>query len=143
MNLVLASNSPRRKELLKQIGYEFEVIGSNQEEILDNKLTPLENSLNITLKKAYDVLAKTDKTKVIIAADTIVVKDNLIYGKPKNREDAYQMLKTLNGTSHEVITSLVVIYQDKEYKVSSTANVYVDLLSDKEINNYLDQKTVH
>ena len=142
MKIILASKSPRRRELLERLGYNFEVLTSEKEEVLDKNLTPLENSYNISYQKGMDILNKTEGDRIIISSDTMVIKDNGILGKPKSRDDAFKMLKKLNNTSHEVITSIYVfqVINNKvtEYKDYSKALVYVDNLTDSEINNYLD-----
>lgn len=142
MKIILASKSPRRCELLKKIGYNFEVLVSNTKEIQDKNLTPLENCFNISYQKGMNVLKKTKGDRIIISSDTIVVKDNEILGKPKSRVDAFQMLSKLKGTSHEVITTITVfkVLDNKisEYKDYSKALVYVDNLTNEEINAYLD-----
>lgn len=143
MKIILASNSKRRQELLKMLNLPFEVVVSEKEEIQDENLTPLENCFNISLAKGKDVLEKTSGDRIIIACDTIVVKDNKIYGKPKNREEAYNMLKTFSGTSHEVLSCLTVIKvlndQEKIFKDYGKASVYIDLMSDFEIYDWIDK----
>ena len=142
MKLILASASPRRRELLKLLGYDFEIVVSKKEEVFNSKLSLLENSLNISRDKAIEVMGLTEGDRIIISSDTMVVKDDKIYGKPKNRNDAYQMLKTLSGTYHEVYTSLTVIKIENkkktEYQDYTISKVFVDNLSDDEINSYLD-----
>ena len=142
MKIILASKSPRRCELLKKLGYDFLVIASRREEVFNPKLEPLKNCQDVSLNKALDIMKKTDGDRIIISSDTIVLKDNKIYGKPKNRLDAYNMLKSLSGKTHEVITSLTVlkIINNKVEKIEdySRTLVTIDDLSDYEINNYLD-----
>ncbi len=142
MNIILASKSPRRKELLERLGYPFEVIESNWEEVWSNDLSPLDNCFNISLNKGLEVLKKTKGDRIIISSDTIVVKDSKVFGKPKDRNDAYLMLKKLSGSTHEVITTFHVfqVVNDKviEYKDYSKGEVLIDKLSSSEINKYLD-----
>lgn len=142
MKIILASNSPRRRELLEKLGYEFQVIPSLKEEIQDENLTPLENTINISYQKCRDVLNQTEGDRIIISSDTIVTIDNEILGKPRTREEAKLMLKKISGKRHEVITSLTIIkVQDKkieEFQDYSKSLVYVDKLTDTEITNYLD-----
>lgn len=141
MKYILASHSPRRQELLKMINIDYEVIVSDKEEIKDNNLTPLENCINISRQKAIDVKNKTNGDRVIISCDTIVSKDNILYGKPKNYDDAFNMLKLLCGTSHDVISCLTVIYikdnQEEIYQTHGIGTVYIDDMSDSEIDNYI------
>jgi septum formation protein len=106
--IVLASSSPRRELLLKQIGLDFIVYPSNiDEKILSEKISPKEFVLKIALEKARRV-ANIFNEAIIISADTIVVLDGIILGKPKDREDAINMLKRLRGKIHQVFTGIVV-----------------------------------
>ncbi len=142
MKIILASKSPRRCELLKKLGYDFLVVASGREEIFSPNLEPLENCQKVSLNKALDVMEKTEGDRIIISSDTIVLKGNVIYGKPKNRIDAYNMLKSLSGKTHEVITALTVlkIINNKVEKIEdySKTLITIDVLSTNEINNYLD-----
>lgn len=142
VEIILASNSKRRQELLKMINIDYKVISSDINEKLDFSLSPLENCMNISLNKALDVESKTNGDRIIISCDTIVVKDNIIYGKPRDKKDCIRMLKAFKNTSHEVISSLTVIkivnnerivYQDYD-----GAKVFVDDLSDFEMNNWIE-----
>lgn len=131
MRIILASQSKRRQELLKnQLHLDFEVIVSDGDEILDSNLSPLDNCINISYQKAKDVLEKTEGDRIIISCDTIVLKDNKIYGKPKTKEDAYNILKLLSNTSHEVLSCLTVIKVEnnkvEEYKTYGKGIVYID-----------------
>ena len=143
MKIILASKSKRRQELLKMINLEFDIVVSEKDEVKDITLTPLENCINISLDKAIEVKNKTDGDRIIISCDTIVVKDNQIYGKPHSKEEAFDMLKLLEGTSHEVISCLTVIkvLDNKEdiYQRQGKAIVYIDNLTDTEINEWIDE----
>ncbi len=95
MKIILASQSPRRKELLKLIIPKFEIMISNQEEILNGKLSVEEQVTEIAYTKAKNVYDRTEGDRIIIGSDTIVTKNGKIYGKPKNREHAKKMIKEL------------------------------------------------
>ena len=142
MKIILASNSKRRQELLKMMNIDYEVVVSNKEEKIDSKLTPLENCTNISLQKALDIKDKTDGDRIIISCDTIVLKDNKVYGKPKDYKDAFNMLKVLNNTSHEVISCLTVIKieNDREtiIKDYGVGIVYIDNMTDNEISDWIN-----
>lgn len=103
--MILASNSQRRKEILKDAGFKFKVIVSNSDEKSD-KINILERTLDIAEKK-LEKIAKNNTNEFILAADTIVELDGKIFGKPKNREEAYSFLKALSGNTHKVITAYV------------------------------------
>lgn len=138
MGIVLASASPRRSELLKQIGMTFTVRASNVEEIVDETLAPEAVAEQLAQLKAYDI-AKQCPADTVIGADTIVVLDRLILGKPKDELDAKAMLRSLSGTKHQVITGLAVINlaMGKSICVSEVTNVYFKHLSDLEIDEYV------
>lgn len=108
MKIVLASKSPRRIDLLKGLGWKFDVMPSNKPENIDKNLPPCEVAQALSLQKAQDV-ASYVSSSWIIGADTIVVIDDKILGKPKNEDDALVMLSSLKGRVHEVITGVTLI----------------------------------
>ena len=120
MKIILASQSPRRAAILDLAKIEFEVLVSNYEEKIDKQLDISEQSKELAYGKALDVFNNTQGDRTIIGADTIVVKDNKIFGKPKNRAEAIKMLKELENDCHIIYTSLAIIIEDhgeyKEYK---------------------------
>lgn len=142
--VILASGSPRRRELLAQIGIEFDVRVSEQEEIYHSTV-PEEIVKELALLKAEHVAENMQEEeragKVIIGADTVVVQDGRILGKPQGEEDAFRMLKKLQGRSHEVYTGTALLYfEGKEKKTVNRAvktNVYVDAMTEKEIQAYI------
>ncbi|MDK2835534.1 MAG: nucleoside triphosphate pyrophosphatase [Thermosediminibacterales bacterium] len=137
--IVLASASPRRKELLEQMGLRFEVIPSSIEEKEFNYNMPPEMlACKLALLKSEQV-AKQQKNSLVIGADTIVVQDK-VFGKPENKKDAYWMLKSLTGKPHQVITGLAVIDSetgDKKVEYEKTV-VYMRQISDEEIKAYIN-----
>lgn len=149
--VILASGSPRRKELLAQAGIEFEVITSDADET-PVKTIPEEIVMELSARKGEDVYEKVisankidvNKENVIIAADTLVFYKNKRMGKPKDREDAVRMLKDLSDDVHDVITGVTIIYtKDGEKKQTSffeKTEVSVYDLSDEEIEAYVDTK---
>lgn len=144
MRIILASGSPRRKELLQLITSDFEIIVSNIDETLDKNLT-LENQVSeLAYSKAKSVFDKLDGDRIVIGADTIVTKNNEIYGKPKDKANAKEMLKKLleGDRAHEVITGVSVIMQkDNQYQEIKTydkAKVYFTEISDTELDKWVD-----
>ena len=134
--IVLKSNSPRRKEILLNEGYNFIVKPADIDEVIDKNLSPKENTKRIALLKAsYN--KDEDYGKIIIGCDTIVTLDNVIYGKPKDRLDAYNMLKTFSGKKQEVISGVAIIYKELVYNFYVISNVWFKELSDSDINSYL------
>jgi septum formation protein len=106
--IVLASASPRRSDLLKQIGIKFKVLPSNVEETFELHLTPEEAVQKLACKKALDIAGKLRDGTLVIGADTVVVKDGIL-GKPKNEAEACKMLSNLSGQWHEVITGVALV----------------------------------
>ena len=138
-SIVLASGSPRRKQLLEQIDLEFLVIPSQVHEDFDLDLSPEKFVEHYAKEKAKDI-AKAHPDKWIIGADTIVVFNAEILGKPKDREDSFRMLKMLSGNTHQVFTGVSI--QQSKMQVSDTfheyTNVTFNTLDDMVISYYID-----
>jgi septum formation protein len=140
MKLVLASASPRRKELLELVGAKFEIIAGNIEEIIDESLSLTQKIEKLALQKAEAVAQNLYGDFVVIGADTIVELDGEILGKPQNIDDAKRMIRNLSGKSHNVITAIALIPTNTKYKVITTHQVTpvkFKELSEKEIENYV------
>ena len=144
MRIILASQSPRRKELLALIAPKFEVMVSNQEEMFNNTLSVEEQVTEIAYTKAKNVYDRTNGDRIIIGSDTIVTKNGKIYGKPKDRNHAKEMIKELitGEKVHKIITGLSILIEEnwilKEYKTYDTVNVYLKDMTDEEIEKWLD-----
>ena len=136
--MILASNSQRRQEILKDAGFNFRVITSNIEEISD-KENVIERILDIAEKK-LEQIAKNNVNEFILAADTVVELDKNIFGKPKDREEAFKFLKTLSGKIHKVITAYVFKNISKNILIREVVISEVKFfdLDDETINWYLD-----
>lgn len=134
--IVLASQSPRRQELMHQISGSFIVDVPHIDESASLSLPPLEAVRDISKRKGMEV-AKRHHGDLIISADTIVVLDDEIIGKPKDEEDAYKMLKKLSGKMHKVITAFCLIKSDRLYQKSVISEVYFNELSDELIKEYI------
>lgn len=123
-NIILASSSPRRKEILERYNIKFTVIGSEIiEKIIDSE-KPEQVAMSLSYQKAYDI-SRSNPDKIIIGADTIVVYENQILGKPKDIDDALSMLKLLNGKSHNVITGISIIQGSTKLKIVDYENTIV------------------
>ncbi|MBQ7196612.1 MAG: septum formation inhibitor Maf [Synergistaceae bacterium] len=134
--IILASGSPRRRELLKDIGLEFEIYKPDVDESkLENEL-PQDLCLRLSRLKAKSGAEKFPGS-IIIAADTIVVIDKKILGKPHDREDAFRMLKTLQGREHEVITGVSVALNEKIFSHAEHTTVKFISMTDDEIREYV------
>ena len=138
MGIILASQSPRRKELLELAGIEHRVIVSQVDEILDEDLDVAGQVQDLAIQKACAV-AELFPQETIIGADTIVVFGGKILGKPKNEEDAFNMLKSLSGRKHQVMTGVSIINKDKELLTSFVNITEVEFynVTDEWILNYI------
>ena len=108
MEIILASASPRRKEILQNTKLKFEIQKSDIEEVILENESPESMVVRLAYEKVYDV-AQKNKDKLVIGADTIVALDNEVLGKPKDKEEAYQMIKKLSNKTHKVITGISLI----------------------------------
>jgi septum formation protein len=137
--IILASASPRRQELLKQIGLIFEVIPSAIEENIDPNLSPEAVVQEFAHSKAADVADRLAESSVVIGADTIVVHRGRILGKPKDDDEAYKMLKLLEGDEHDVITGYTVIRTGDGKRITGFEKTLVKFrsLADHEIRSYV------
>ena len=136
--IILASQSPRRKQLLEQIGLKFEIDPSNYEEDMTLKMEPAKLAEFLSLGKAKDV-AERHKDAVIISADTIVAVDEEVFGKPKTPERSKYMLEKLSGRAHSVITGFTIIDTETNKQISKSVEtkVYFKNLSEQEIDLYI------
>lgn len=140
MKIILASASPRRKELLELLNVKFKVIPSTIKEITTKKL-PNDIVIDLAKQKANDVKSKVNQDCIIISADTIVVLNNKIMGKPKNQDDAFNMLKALQNNTHSVFTGVYIIIRESniftEYNFYEKTDVTMYKISDENIMNYI------
>ena len=133
----MASKSPRRIELLKMMGVDFEVVVSDAKEVIKPGLTKEQVAMDIALSKAKTV-SKGYQNRVILGFDTIVMIENEILGKPRNQQEARAMLEKLSGHTHTVVTGGAYIYNEEEYLFYDKAEVRFKTLSKEEIEWYLD-----
>lgn len=136
MNIVLASSSPRRKEIMENAGFKFAVREPNVEENLKIKLPPIDLVMKLALKKATAV-SKNSEDEVIIGADTIVCIDGKNIGKPTNADEAKLMLEQLSGRLHRVYTGVAIIAKDRQETFFVQAKVNFRELSPETIQNYI------
>lgn len=140
MELILASNSPRRKEILQSLGYSFKVIPSLFDES-SVKFLIKDTAKELAYLKAKEVFDREKREDIVVlGADTIVLLEDKILGKPKNRQEAFIMLKSLSNKTHLVITGYAFIYKDKEIKGEVVSEVTFNDLTDKFINEYINNK---
>ena len=137
--IILASQSPRRKQLLEWAEVPFEIIVQETDESYPADLPVAAVAVHIAKNKALAIQQSKDISIPILAADTIVVLNNEIIGKPKDREDAINILTKLSGQKHSVITGVVILYQDKEIAFADTTDVEFYDLTYKELCFYVDK----
>ena len=137
--LVLASASPRRRELLSKIGLKFDIVPSKYDEKLDSDDFTYEKIEKIALCKAQDIMDKVSKDAIIISADTVVVLDGKILGKPHSKQDAFDMISALSGKTHEVITAIAMIDMKNEKTIcrSQSTKVKFRKIETAEIEYYV------
>ena len=143
MRVILASKSPRRKELLSMITTDFEVIVSASDENVQEDLKPSEKVIEIAKQKAQDIFASQEGDVVVLGSDTIVVGDNdEILGKPKDYDDAVRMLMSLSNKTHKVMTGVSIISRKngviEETNFCDIADVHVKELTREEIDKWLE-----
>ncbi len=139
IDIVLASASPRRREILSQVGLRFRVNPSDCEEII--KFTdPAMIVAQLSKDKASCVALKEPAESIVIGADTVVVSKGKILGKPKDREDAFLMLSELRNSCHSVYTGVTIIHNQNMKSFVCETKVYICDMTDEEIYSYIDTK---
>ncbi len=137
LHIVLASQSPRRQQLLKEAGFSFRLFTKDVEETYPAELPVTEVAAYLALKKGIPIIEHLQTDEVGITADTIVVLDNDILGKPKDEAQAFDYLSRLSGKVHEVITGVALHTRTKQQAFSVSTKVYFRKLSDEEIRYYI------
>ena len=135
MNLILASQSPRRRELLGLTGLPFIVRAADIDETMDSGRAPFDEVARVSRLKAEAVARKPED--VVIAADTIVVCEGEVLGKPRNEADAFRILSLLSGRHHEVMTGMTVVCGDKVITHTEVTKIHFRELSPEEIRAYI------
>jgi len=135
--IILASGSPRRKQLLTEAGIFFTVRTKPTDESFPEDMNVYQVAEFLARKKAAAFLDELACDQLIIAADTVVIHNNEILGKPSSPEEAFHMLKRLSGQTHEVITGVCLLGKNHEEHFSDRTTVSFRILSDKQINYYL------
>lgn len=136
MKILLASNSPRRKELLTNLGYDFEVVSIDCDENYSATLA-VENIAEFLSELKSNSFRNLENDEVLVTADTIVAINNEVLGKPKNEIHAREMLRKLSGKTHQVFTGITIRNNIKAVSKTDVALVEIDDLSDEEIDFYL------
>jgi septum formation protein len=135
--IILASNSPRRKEILTTAGIPFTVEPANIEEKIDEQIRPMDVPVSLAKQKARYIYDKHPEC-LVIGADTIVLAEGQILGKPVDHRDAKRMLDLLNGKKHMVITGIYMISKEKSKELSVVTEVEFSQMTDSEIEEYIN-----
>ena len=137
--IILASSSPRRKQLLEWAEVPFEIMVEPVEETFPEGLNSTDAAMHIALKKALAVKAIVNDNRTIVAADTVVVLKDKIIGKPKDREDAIAILMQLQGNTHDVITGVAVLKEDRQITFADVTKVAFNALTEEQLGFYVDK----
>ncbi len=142
MKIILASGSPRRRDLMELAKIDYECMVSSFDEKVDTDLSYEEQSQEIAYGKAKDIFENTQGDRTIIGADTLVIVEEKQFGKPQNREEAIQMLRMLQGRAHFIYTSIAILIEEqgkyKEYKELHKVKVFIREMTEEEIEAYVD-----
>ncbi|UZT96355.1 Maf family protein [Chryseobacterium fluminis] len=138
MKILLASQSPRRKELLSQLGFEFEVVKIDCEEIVPDHIKVGDSAAYLSELKAA-AFGVPEKGEILLTADTVVAIDNQFLGKPDHEDEAREMLRLLSGKVHQVYTGITIKTCDKSITETDMAEVEFDTITDTEIDYYIRQ----
>lgn len=138
MQVILASKSPRRQELLKHIISNFEIEVKEIEEVFPATMSKVKVPEYLAELKGDAFKENLKPNQLIITSDTVVVLNDFIYGKPKDRDDALRILTILSGNVHQVITGVSILTANKKYTFSNTTNVHFKKLTFEQISYYVD-----
>lgn len=136
MKLLLGSNSPRRRELLQSLGFQFETVSIDCDEVFPDNLAP-ENIAGYLSELKANAFGTLEKDAVLLTADTVVAIENTVLGKPKNQEDAKEMLMQLSGKTHEVYTGISFKTTEKLLTLTDVAHVEFAEIKEEEIDFYI------
>lgn len=138
MSIILASNSPRRRELLAQIGIrDFQILSPDVDETVEPGLSPARMVETLSLRKAQAAAGRAGAEDLILAADTVVALDGRVLGKPRDQEDAFAMLSALSGREHRVYTGVTVLRGGQAATEHEETAVAFRALSPEEIRDYI------
>ena len=136
MKLILGSNSPRRKELLSELGFDFETRPSNVDETIPIEWNPIEAPRLLAIRKAESYQLKPDQ--VVMTADTMVINNKIILNKPNDRKEAIKMIESLSGKTHQVVSGFCIRSNDKLFSDTDSVEVQFLEINRSEIEYYVD-----
>ena len=137
MKIILASKSPRRKEILETMGVKFEIDVADVDESVEETLSPIEAVCEISKRKAEKVAERRSGEEIVVSADTVVVIDGKIIGKPRDEEDAFNIIKSLSARTHEVYTGFTVSGNGKTKTDFEVTKVHFKELCEDDIRRYV------
>ena len=135
--LILASASPRRKQILTNAGYDFDIVTSDKEGEIDKITPPDKFAVRCAINKGEDVFSKVEGDVVVLSADTVVALDGKIFGKPQDKADAERMLRLLSGKTHEVITGYAILSKNMRQTGKVVTMVTFNSLTEDVLGGYL------
>lgn len=138
IKLILASKSPRRQSLIESLGFPFEVRLKEVDEVYPVELAPENVPVFLAELKSQPLIDQLIDGEVLITSDTVVINEGKILGKPKDYEDAFQMLKSLSGKSHKVVTGVCMQSNSTKISFAETTIVHFSVLTEAEINYYIE-----
>lgn len=138
--LILASQSPRRREMFDRLGLNYQALTSDADETITESLTPADYVKTLALRKAEALSTSVSKDDYVVSADTVVALDGVIYGKPQDYADAFRMLSAFSGKTHEVYTAFAIVQGGKAYAEAVATAVTFRSLSDREIDYYIQKE---
>lgn len=138
-NFILGSNSPRRSQILKEMGLDFKIIASNIDETIPKGIKNKNVPIYLAKEKANFLFKELNKNEILITADTIVLMNDEIITKPSNKKDAKDILQKISNNKHEVITGICITSDSNQHSFSSKTEVFFNKISDSEIEYYLEK----
>jgi len=138
-NFILGSNSPRRSEILKEMGLDFKIIASNIDETIPKGIKNKNVPIYLAKEKANFLFKELNENEILITADTIVLMNDEIITKPSNKKDAKDILQKISNNKHEVITGICITSNSNQHSFSSKTEVFFNKISNSEIEYYLEK----
>ena len=139
MRLILGSGSPRRKFLLEEMGYTFDVLISHTDESFDSSMDVYHVAPFLAHKKAKSLSGRLQEEDVLICCDTVVIFQNSILGKPRNTSEAFETIQRLSGETHEVVSAVVIVNGTRWIEFHETTQIVFDEIQPEDIQYYIDQ----
>jgi len=137
-NLIVASGSPRRQQFIKDLGLDFEIRLKSVSEDFPSSLSAVEIAEYLAKTKAQAFISELKSEDILITGDTIVWHENKVLNKPKDSNEAFKMLKSLSGKSHQVISAACITSLEKSFLFHDVTKVYFNVLEDEEIDYYIN-----